>query len=408
MSVTLAELLSDSTEKTRNSTTGALDNNKRTRAINRVLQDLQDYADWDFTRRTKTFYFIDSVSDYSLENYLDATCYDNDGTTEMCDFKNPYDLRPTDAGKSLGYADLKEVRQNIRRSRHLRQYAVDNDILVVNYPRQPSVQVHNCDSLTTNGAWAASVGASNLTIDELIYKEGQGALNFDTVAGTSLILTNSTLTALDLEALKNQSHFLMWVYLPVITNFTSIALRWGSSSTAYWEKTETVPAGAADLKIGWNLFAFRWADATQTLTPDETAIDYLRIAITYASAKTATDFRIDDIRVGKETEMELDYYSLAMAQQSDGDYQLEFDADDVTQSDVLLGGVKARRTVVQGAAYELFEIIGGKSERDRTDSYTLYKEKKRELLKKCGRPLRRASRVLNFPSRRDTSESFVD
>lgn len=405
MSVTLAALLSDSTEKTRNSTTGTLDNTKRTRAINRVLQDLQDFADWDFTRRQKTFYFIDGVTEYSLQNYVDATCLDNDGSTEIGDFKNPYDLRPTTAGKSLGFKEAKDVRENIRRNRSLGEYAIDNGVLVINYPRQTSLEVHNCDSLTANGTWAASGNATNLTIDEVNYHTSPGSLNFDTSAGTSLILTNSSLTSMNLETLQNTSHLTMQVWLPTITNFSSIRVRLGSSSGAYWEKTETAPAGSATLATGKNLFAFRWADATETGSPDWSAVDYIQIVITYSSGVTATDFRIDDIRIGQEVEMELDYYSLAMAQNTSGTYQLEFNPDAATSTDVLLGAVTARRTVIQGTAYELFEIIGGKSERDRTDSYKIYERKRSELFARCGRRLRRPSRVLNFPSRRSTHDT---
>ena len=59
MGVTLANLLAELPEVTRASTSGALDNTKRTRAINRILEDLQDFGDWNFTRRTKAFDFID-------------------------------------------------------------------------------------------------------------------------------------------------------------------------------------------------------------------------------------------------------------------------------------------------------------------------------------------------------------
>jgi hypothetical protein len=398
MSVPLSELLTELPEVTRNSTSGALDNSKRTRAINRILQDLQSEADFEFTRRTKTFYFIEGVSEYSLENYLDCVCEDNDGSTDVLDFKNAYDLRPISVtDKSLsGPKDPKEVRENIRRGRYLGEYATDNELLIVGYPRQVSAIVNNCDSLTEDGAWAASGDASNLTVDDQEYKEGAGSLNFDTTSGTSLVITNSSLSSRDLETLQNKSHFVMWVYLPTITAFTSIKLRWGSSAADYWEKTETVPAGSTDLAVGWNRFAFRWAEATESGSPDATAVDYLQITLTYSSATTDTDFRIDDIRVGKEVEMEFEYYSLAMVMQTDGDYQLEFNADSVTMTDILLGGNTARNCVIEGAKHECFEIIGGKSERDRTDSYDKYLAKRNSLIKKVGHRLRRPARRLNF------------
>ena len=398
-SVSLGDLLPEVKDKNRNSTTGALDNIKRTRAINRTLQDLQDYADWEFTKRTKTFYFIEGVYEYSLENYVGCKGIENDGDTSILDFKNANDLRPiNDADVSLNEHQPRDVRENIRRNRFIKEFAIDAGVLIIGYPRQTGAQIHNCDSLTADGTWAASTGASNLTIDSTIFKEGNGALNFDTVAGTSLVLTNSTLASKDYSELKKQSHITMQVYLPTITNFTSIRLRYGSSSTLYIEKTETQPAGNATLKTGWNLFAFRWADATDT-GADATALDYIQIVITFSAATTDTDFRIDDIRIGKEVEMELEYFSLAMVKQADGDYQLEFDADDVTQTDLLLGGNQARRTVVQGATYECFEIIGGKSERDRTDSFKIYEKKKMDLLKRAGKRIRRVGKRLNFPGR---------
>lgn len=400
MSVTLADILNHLNDKTRNSTTGALDNNKRTRGINRTLQDMQDSGDWNATRRTKTFYFIPGVYEYSLQNYVGATCQDNDGSTSILDFKNPHDLRPIDpAGKSLDYHEQAAVRSNIRRSRLINEYSIDNGLLLVGYAGGLSSIVHECDSLTANGTVAASGDASNLTIDEVTYSEGTGALNFDTTAGTSLIITFTDFTALDLEELQNRSQLTLDLWLPTITNFSSVRVRLGSSSGAYWEKTETVPAGQAALATGKNTFAFRWASSSQTGTPDFSAVDYLQIVITYGSATTATDFRIDNIRIGAEVEMELDYYSLAMVKDAAGDYQLEFNSDSVTQTDTLLGGTDMFRTVLAGAELDMFEIIGGKSERDRTDAANTYARKKAELLRKSGRPIRRPIRMLNFPKR---------
>lgn len=400
MTVKLSDILSETNETARNSTTGTLDNTKRTRAINRILQELQDFADWKFTRRTKTFYFIDGVYEYSLQNHVGASCQDNDGSTSIPDFKNPYDLRPIEQSDiSLDYQDDKRVRENVRRNRFNYEYAVDNDLLIVGYPKQVSAQLHDCDSLTANGTWTASGDASNLTIDDVIYEEGSGSLNFDTTAGTSLIITNPSLASKNYTTLQNKSYLTLKVWLPTITNFTSIEVRWGSDASNYWSKTETAPAGNRDLKVGKNLFAFRWGDATQTGSPDVTAIDYLQIRITYASAVTDTDFRIDDIRIGKEVEMELDYYSLAMVRDTAGDYQLEFDPTNVTQTDELLGDSTARRCVVSGTTYELFKIIGGKAERDRTDNKKEYDALKMELFKKAGERIRRPGKILNFPGR---------
>lgn len=399
MSVPLSSLISDLNEQVSGSATGTLDNSRRTRAFNRVLKQMQSFADWDFTKRTKTFYFIDGVYEYSLENYIGATCQDNDGSTAIPDFKNPYDLRPIDtADKSLDFEESRKVREHIRRNRLNYEYSVQGDNLIIGYPRAVSAEVHNCASLTANGTWTASGDATNLTIDTVTYKTSTGSLNFDVSAGTSLVLTNSTITALNLSTLQNKSHFVMWVYLPTTTDFTSVALRWGSDSSNYWEKTETVPAANQSLVAGWNRFAFRWADATETSSPDASAIDYLRVAITYGSSTTDTDFRIDDIRIGQETEMELEYYSKAMVKDAAGDWQREFNPSSVTQTDVLADD-KMEQAVLAGGVYEAFKIIGGVDVRDRDAAMKEYENSRLDLKREVGHTVRRQPKTTNFRRR---------
>lgn len=401
MSVPLSQLLAELPEITRNSTTGALDNTKRTRGLNRTLEDLQDYADWEFTKRTKKFELIDGVCEYSLKNYIAATCKDNDGATAISDFKSPYDLRITDEShKPFSFRDVKDVRYHLQYGLITNEYGVDNDLLVINYPRQLSAQIHNCDSLTASGTVSASGNASNLTIDDVEYEEGSGALNFD-ANGTSLVITFSGFPSKDLEELQNKSHWTAKIWLPAIANFSSIQLEWSNDATfaSKWSKTETARADGQSLEANEpNLFAFSWKEATETGSPDPSAIAYARLTITYSQAVTDTDFRIDDLRVGKTLTMKIDYYSKAMVKDTNGNYQLEFNPDDLTASDELLGP-EARRTVINGGTYECFKMIGGKSERDRTDSYKEYQDSKLDLLKLCGHRLRRPSKVLNFQGR---------
>ena len=402
MSVKLSDLIAELSETVRNSTTGALDNTKRTRAINRVLQDLQDFADWKFTRRSKEFDFIDNISEYSLLNFVGASMQDNDGSTSIPDFKNPFDLRLVDlAHAPFEFRDVKDVRYHVRQGRRINEYGIDGDVIVINYARQVSAQMHNCDSLTANGTVSASGDATNLTIDTVILKEGAGALNFDVSSGTSMVITFADFAFKDLTTFKNKSHWTFDVYLPTLTNFESIKLEWSDDSTftSNFSKTETARADKQDLEIGFNKFAFSWEDATETGTPDESDIKQARITITYSSAITDTDFRIDDLRVGERIKMDLEYFSLAMVKDAAGDFQLEFNAGDVTQTDELLG-TESRRTVEQGSEYQLFKIVGGKSERDRTDSFNEYEKKRIDLLKRSGFRIRRPARVLGFPGRR--------
>jgi len=393
--VTLQNLLTEITELTRNATSGALDNSKRTRALNWVIQDLQGYCDWEPSRRTKEFDFIGGISEYSLKNHVGATCLDNDGATSVLDFKTPYDLRLSeDSHKEFSFRDVKDVRSHIRNGRDINEYGIDGDLIVINYPALSSALIHACDSLTADGTWVASGDASNLTIDEVEYKEGNGALNFDS-AGTSLILTNASLTALNLSGYKDISAWTLWVYLPDVSDFSSIALKWGSSASAYWEKTETARVDGLDLEAGWNQFKFLWKDATPTGTPDDEAIDYLQITITYSASITDTDFRVDDIRIAKTKDMKLNYYSYGLVKNSSGAFQKEFNADDVTMTDKLADD-KLRNVMIEGSVYRCFRIVGGARERDETDSFTQYEKQKLQVRKLLGHKSRRPTKVFKF------------
>ena len=401
--VPLSQILTDVNEGVRNSTTGSLSNGIRTRAINNTLEDLQLEADWQWSRRTKTFYYIAGVSEYSLKNYVGATCLDKDGASSILDIKTAYELRPVNnsSDKPLDENDARQVGENIRRNKSIAEFAINQEKLIINYIRQSSSELHNCDSLTANGVVAAEGDAANLTIDSVIFSKGPGALNFDVVAGTSIEISFTGIPNKDLTALQNKSHFTLDAWLPTITGFTSIEFRIGSDASNYFTKTETVPAGQADLAVGKNKFAFRWADATETGTPDVTALDYMKVIITYGSAITDTDFRLDDIRVAAEVEMELEYYSDATVKTAAGVYQLGFNDSAITQTDLLLGGTKSKPMVVLGSQYRLFKRLGGKSERDRTDTFDEYTNSKNKTMKAYGRKIKRTPhRILNFPSRR--------
>jgi len=167
--------------------------------------------------------------------------------------------------------------------------------------------LNECDTITSNGTWSVGDDATNLTNDSLNFVSGNGSLNFDTDgSGTTASLSNSTMTAVDLEDVEDQSTMFAWVYMPVaITNAT---LTWGSSSAAHWAATVTANHDSTSFQIGWNLLAFEWNGATETGTPDSSAVDYLKMSITYDGAAD-TDYRLDSIVSRLGSIWEAKYYS---------------------------------------------------------------------------------------------------
>lgn len=140
------------------------------------------------------------------------------------------------------------------------------------------------DTSSTTG-WAATVGASTITLDQVNNVAGGGALVFNLLAGSaSGYIETGSLATVDLSTYVNQSTGFVWVYLPTGSAVTSINLRWGSSSTAYYSLSVTQNQQGLAFQNGWNLLAFNWASAAVTGSPVTTAMDYVRVTMSYNSA----------------------------------------------------------------------------------------------------------------------------
>ncbi len=239
-----------------------------------------------------------------------------------------------------------------------------NDLktLLVDYdPGTSNVSLHNCDSLTANGTWTASGDANTLIADIVTFWEGGGSLRFDiTPSGLTAILTNSTMTAIDLTSYLNAAGIFMILSLPTgATALTQIEFRWGSSSSAYWTKTVTVQQNGLAFASGEeNLLNFDWATATKTGSPDITAINYLQFRMTYSSAQAAaTSFRLDNIVARQGKNMYFLYNSSSWVKTAAGVLASEFTS---TVTDSTFRGTDAEADLVETKAQQLihvFEIV---------------------------------------------------
>ena len=191
--------------------------------------------------------------------------------------------------------------------------------------------LHNMNSLTANGTWATTADASNLTADTLNKVKGNASLNFDlTGAATTGYIENSDMTAVDLSAEENIAKLFVYVYIPDTTIITNYILRFGSSSANYWSVTVTSPHDQTTFKTGWNLLSFNWNRATETGTGDSSAINYLRLTVTY-DGTADTDLRVDEIVASVGEIYELVYYSNAVFRNSSGTFAATTSSD----SDIL-------------------------------------------------------------------------
>lgn len=175
------------------------------------------------------------------------------------------------------------------------------------------VILNQAESTTDNGTWTAAGTASNLTTNNTNFAQGSGSLQFDVTSGAAYV-ENSTMNAIDLSDVVNQSSLFVWVYIPDASDLTSVDLRWGSSSAAYYHLTVTQNQQNTAFVNGWNLCEFDWVLASTVGVPDSSAIDYLRVTMNVTG--TNTGCLVNGINSILGTILNYSYYSKYMFRDS--------------------------------------------------------------------------------------------
>lgn len=203
-----------------------------------------------------------------------------------------------------------------------------NGTKVIRIAKRLNAPVRFADFSSVTG-WSVGGDAQNLTKD-LQYKTYAGSsLNFDlSGAGVTGYIENSTVSSVDLSTHEGVSRLFLDVYLPDASIITNVILRWGSSDANYFSVTSTSPFDRSSFVDGWNTIDFDWNGAVETGTVDSSAIDYVRVTVTY-DGTAETDIRVDNLRSILGEIYELQYYSNFLFQDaSTGVLKLEPEIDD--------------------------------------------------------------------------------
>lgn len=155
--------------------------------------------------------------------------------------------------------------------------------------------VHQMSSVTGNGTWGAVAGtdATNLDTDTLHFPDDKTGIKFDIDVDASVTdtvgIVNSTMTAVDLsgDSVQKSGKMTMEFYWPSVTMPTSVRLRFGSSDTAYYEITVTTQIDGTAFVQGLNQLGFDWQDVTPTGSPDDVAVDYVQLLVTFPATIVA-------------------------------------------------------------------------------------------------------------------------
>lgn len=300
MAVTLASLITNLNTYIGDSSTDRVSDAERYQYLTEATIWLQEMLGNEHQDVTYSFDYYDTVHYYNV-------------TSILPDLTEAVDLR-RDVGENYEqfiYKSGKELAVEIANKDMEPSYTIERHdkkaFLGVNFrPWRRANQISSLESLTADGGtWAVDAvnsDALNLEVDNIEYKQGNGSLKFDIDVSQSgnnrATIINTGITTRDFSSLEDLAAWFFWVYIPDVTYFSSVTLYWGSDSSNYWSGTATTDYNSEAFVDGWNRVKIDWRTATQTLSPDATAIDYIRVDFNYsASQGDEQNFRIDDLKL---------------------------------------------------------------------------------------------------------------
>lgn len=164
------------------------------------------------------------------------------------------------------------------------------------------------DSTQDDSDWAAAGGATGLALDAIQRLEGSNSLGFDLGAAGGYI-ENDSLSPVNLSEHAEVASLFRLVYLPAVSQLTSISLRIGNDSGAYWTLTGEPHLGA--YKVGINLVRFDWYGAAETGAPDpDEFVEYERLI--FATTSALAGVRVGPLTSRLPTPWETPYYSTCL------------------------------------------------------------------------------------------------
>lgn len=152
------------------------------------------------------------------------------------------------------------------------------------------------DPMTDISGWTAAGTASGLTADATDYYESPNSLRF-TLTGAGTGTLTKTIAAGDMSTYQRVAVVFLALKIPSTASaaslLSSVAIRLGSSASAYTTVTTTTGYLGAFTLGEWLLVALDLSTGTDTGTPNYSNITYLQVQL--ATSATITNFRVGGI-----------------------------------------------------------------------------------------------------------------
>lgn len=308
MATTLNDIINRLNDRRRDTTANSIDmTGNGFRAINDTLDIWQTLHDWEFTVGKQVINFNKGITEYILNT----------------DYKAPINIyflkKP-----QLNNQDFEMVSQSGFPLRTIfpNRFAIKTVGQSHTIRLETSgnmAQIHTMGNTTGTGTVVGDGTITSVAQDnyEAYWLASSISFNFN---GTSGSITCSGMPAMNLQAFLNRSNLYHNIYLPTVTNLSSVTLKWGSNASNYYTATVTgdfLGTSLASLQAAiWQTLKYSWSSATTVGSPDSTAITYWQVTITYSQSTSFTGGRIEDLFVSENVPLVFEYYSLNMVQAS--------------------------------------------------------------------------------------------
>ncbi len=191
-------------------------------------------------------------------------------------------------------------------------------IIRINWRARKGKVLNTCNSLTANGTWSTTAGATNIVADSITKYSGSGSIRFD-VPTSGGGIQNTDMTQVDLTNENGVADSFVAVYLGSdFANVTSITPVWGNDlTTKFWTAVaQTTQADGTAFKFGWNIIKVSWSAAAQTgVVVPSTTNSY---KITFQTTGPLVNVRIDNIIFSIGRNFDIKYYSKYILKNSAG------------------------------------------------------------------------------------------
>ena len=350
------------------------------RAIQQTIDLFQQEHDWEFTVRKATIMFHKGITWY---NGID-------------DFKAAIDVRHQKAPDRDKEFNMVSANNFDAETLKTRRFAIATQegvqYIRIECPGN-TTQVEAATDYNANGEWVGASGITNVDTDSYEYYDLTASVKFD-FDGTAGTLTNSTISTINLTEFKDRAKVYINVYLPTITNFTSIQMKLGSDASNYYTATATTDYLGNALVVGWNKLEFDVWD-TEVGTVDDENIGYIQLTFNYSSSPNDTNFRIENIFASEDVPLDFIYYSLYMVYDDSAATWVQNFNDASATTDYPLWSGRwdfVTNSFVDACLEQIFWMTG------EVDDYTIALSRQMKILEQVKRriPSRRRYPELNF------------